>query len=111
MITLRFKPSQCQRRRFMTTESPRGPGPNFGHLQQRSVSYLNLSGGRELYDPDISRAKGIVLRFLEVPEIRYEQLSDPFRAGLSIIDVLMFDSVKKIQSDFSSVIPSKTKDR
>ena len=72
--------------------------------QEQASVYLNLSGGRELYDPDIFRAKGIVLRFLEEPEIRYEQLSDPFRARLSIIDVLMCNSVKKIQSDFLSVI-------
>ena len=66
--------------------------------REKASVYLNLSGGKELYDPERFQANGIALRFLGPPEISYDQFGGPFRPNLSIIDVLMFNPVEKIQS-------------
>ncbi|HEV3147205.1 MAG TPA: WbqC family protein [Chthoniobacterales bacterium] len=68
--------------------------------QEQASIYLNLSGGKGLYDPELFRANGIALRFLEPTEINYDQFGGPFRGCLSIVDVLMFNSPEKIKSVF-----------
>jgi hypothetical protein len=54
--------------------------------------YVNSAGGEGLYSKAEFAAQGIELRFLHSGEIGYRQFSDPFVAGLSIIDVLMFNA-------------------
>ena len=66
--------------------------------QEQTSVYLNLSGGRDLYDKNVFRANGIALRFLEPSEVRYQQFDCPFWPNLSIIDVLMFNSLDKVKS-------------
>ena len=68
--------------------------------RENASVYLNLSGGKNLYDSKVFASHGIKLRFLEPPEIEYQQFGNPFRPSLSIIDVLMFNSVEKIKSAF-----------
>jgi hypothetical protein len=68
--------------------------------QEKASVYFNLSGGKQIYDQELFRANGITLRFLEPPQISYEQFGAPFLPSLSIVDVLMFNAVKKIQSEF-----------
>jgi hypothetical protein len=68
--------------------------------QEQASIYLNLGGGKVLYDPDFFRAHGIALHFLEPPDIKYMQFDDPFRPSLSIVDVLMFNPREKIKSVF-----------
>jgi len=68
--------------------------------RERASVYLNLSGGEELYGEDIFCADGVALRFLAPPEIRYRQFGDSFQPNLSIVDVLMFNPIKKITSIF-----------
>lgn len=58
--------------------------------------YLNAVGGKELYSSDAFFDKGIELRFLKMSEVNYKQYNDEFVPGLSIIDVLMFNSVDKV---------------
>ncbi len=58
--------------------------------------YLNAVGGKELYSSDAFYDKGIELRFLKMGEVNYKQYNDEFVPGLSIIDVLMFNSVDKV---------------
>ena len=54
--------------------------------------YINAPGGRELYKESYFREKGIELTFLE-PRIQpYAQSNKTFVAGLSIIDVIMFNN-------------------
>jgi hypothetical protein len=61
--------------------------------------YLNPIGGAELYSKDHFRAQGLKLSFLKPREFTYLQFADhPFFPWLSILDVLMFNSVKATRS-------------
>lgn len=62
-------------------------------------TYINPSGGVEIYHDNKFTEKGISLFFLrpELDKIRYAQWSSPFVNGLSIIDILMFNSPGEIQ--------------
>jgi hypothetical protein len=65
-------------------------------------AYINLPGGKELYHGDKFRSNGIELFFLN-PEFReYSQSSKPFKPGLSILDVLMFNTVEVVREMLGS---------
>lgn len=55
-------------------------------------TYINLIGGAELYSNDYFSPKGVTLQFLKPSLKPYKQFTDDFVSGLSIIDVLMFNS-------------------
>jgi len=59
--------------------------------------YVNASGGRELYAHGRFSAEGIDLRFLTSQPIEYAQFGDTFVPWLSIVDVLMFNSVARVR--------------
>ena len=60
--------------------------------QEAASVYVNLPGGRNLYSQvDFSR-EGMDLLFLDGPMREYSQAGTEFHSGLSIIDVLMFNS-------------------
>lgn len=59
-----------------------------------ATQYINPQNGMSLYNSETFAAQNIELLFL-IPELReYDQLSPNFSEGLSIIDVLMFNSVE-----------------
>lgn len=60
--------------------------------------YINPPGGVELYDHHDFARSGIALNFLQPGEISYPQLGNAFVPNLSIIDVLMFNSVESVRS-------------
>jgi hypothetical protein len=62
--------------------------------QEGADCYVNPIGGTELYSKDSFRKSGITLRFLKSKEITYQQKGSIFVSWLSIIDVLMFNSVE-----------------
>lgn len=59
--------------------------------RQASI-YINAAGGRALYDPAHFEARGLSLGFIQSRFPEYPQRSERFVAGLSIIDVLMWNS-------------------
>ncbi len=59
--------------------------------------YLNASGGKSLYDENQFLNGNIFLKFIEPPQITYPQFKNTFIPYLSIIDVLMFNSLESIQ--------------
>ncbi len=59
--------------------------------------YINSIGGMELYDFKEFRENGIELAFLKTEEITYPQFGGEFVPNLSIIDVMMFNSVPEIK--------------
>jgi hypothetical protein len=63
-----------------------------------ATTYINSYGGKELYRKDIFRESNIKLQFLRTVLTDYKQFSNVFFPSLSIIDVLMFNSVNDIQS-------------
>ena len=58
--------------------------------------YVNALGGMELYDFEEFRENGIELAFLKSDDIIYPQFGGEFVPDLSIIDVMMFNSVPEV---------------
>jgi WbqC-like protein family len=60
-------------------------------------NYTNPIGGTALYHHAAFQKQGITLRFLEAENVRYQQLGDGWMSFLSIIDVMMFNSMDEIR--------------
>lgn len=60
--------------------------------------YVNLSGGKHLYDKCDFESEGLKLRFINTffNEICYKQYDSIFTGNLSFIDILMFNSQEEI---------------
>lgn len=58
--------------------------------------YWNPPGGKEFFDKSKYDKAGIELKFHHVNLQKYDQKRQPFEAGLSIIDVMMFNSPQEI---------------
>ncbi len=69
--------------------------------KNNSTEYLNPIGGREIYSKEEFAEKGIELKFLSTNKIEYKQFGNEFIPNLSIIDVMMFNSVKEIHKMLS----------
>lgn len=59
--------------------------------------YYNAIGGKELYSKKLFQKNGIDLNFLKTECIEYKQFGKNFIPNLSILDVMMFNSVEKIK--------------
>ena len=60
-------------------------------------AYLNPASGRTLFDAERYAERGIELAFLEVGEFVYKTDPYPFEPGLSILDVMMWNSPQQIR--------------
>lgn len=60
-------------------------------------TYINAIGGQALYSYEDFRNHGIRLAFLKTGDIRYRQFKNEFVPNLSILDVIMFNSVEDIR--------------
>ena len=58
-------------------------------------TYINAIGGMELYDKETLKKAGIDLFFLKTKSIEYKQFNNSFVPNLSMLDVLMFNSVEE----------------
>lgn len=61
-----------------------------------ATTYYNAIGGQELYDKDKFQVEGIELYFVETPIVEYPQLGKEFIPYLSLIDVLMNNSIEDV---------------
>ena len=59
-------------------------------------TYYNAIGGLELYNKDDFDALCIKLKFLQSEITPYNQFKNDFVGGLSIIDILMFNSPNEV---------------
>ena len=59
--------------------------------------YYNPIGGIELYDKEHFATQHINLQFLKTQSIQYQQFNNKFVPWLSIVDIMMFNSVEAIQ--------------
>ena len=59
--------------------------------QEGAAEYYNLPGGTALYSGEVFSAAGLELHFIEPKLLEYKQFEQPFKPGLSILDVLMFN--------------------
>lgn len=64
-----------------------------------ATQYINMPGGKELYDHQSFEAKGIKLSFIHPLPTKYSQFGKEFLPNLSIIDVMMFNSVDEIRNN------------
>lgn len=60
--------------------------------------YINAVGGQDLYSKSDFQKNGIELNFINPLPIEYNQFNNEFVPWLSIIDVLMFNSVKEVNT-------------
>lgn len=64
-------------------------------IQEKADVYINPIGGVELYNRNSFERNDIKLFFIKSKAIEYKQFNQPFVPWLSIIDVLMFNSVEQ----------------
>jgi hypothetical protein len=58
--------------------------------------YINSIGGESLYSKEEFLLNGIELKFINTNKILYQQFGEKFVPNLSIIDVLMFNSIEEV---------------
>lgn len=61
-------------------------------------TYVNAIGGIELYSKETFQKKGIELKFIKSLPFEYTQFGNEFVPWLSIIDVMMFNSLDAIRT-------------
>lgn len=69
---------------------------------EKAQAYINLLGGRNIYNTSSFKEIGIDLYFINSYPIEYKQFGNPFYPSLSIIDVLMFNSKKRVKQFLNS---------
>jgi hypothetical protein len=62
-----------------------------------ATDYYNAIGGQELYNVKDFKSENINLHFVSTNPIEYKQYANEFVAWLSILDVMMFNSVDEIK--------------
>ena len=65
---------------------------------ENASHYVNAIGGQELYTKESFEKENIKLNFIKPLPIEYKQFNNEFLPWLSIIDVLMFNSVEEIHN-------------
>lgn len=66
-------------------------------------TYINAAGGIELYSKKTFLDRGIELKFLKSKPFEYPQFDETFVPSLSIIDVMMFNSIENIQRQLTQI--------
>jgi WbqC-like protein family len=64
--------------------------------QEQADTYYNAIGGVKLYPKDVFAKNKIDIKFIKTKFIEYKQINNNFIPNLSIIDVLMFNSIDRI---------------
>jgi hypothetical protein len=62
-----------------------------------ATDYINSIGGTELYEREVFARAGVRLSFLKATAFDYPQFGAPFVPWLSIVDVLMFNDLARVQ--------------
>jgi len=70
-------------------------------IKEKTNQYINPIGGKELYSSEIFRDHHIKLNFLATEKLYYNQFSNDFVPDLSIIDIMMFNSLDRINNNLS----------
>jgi len=60
--------------------------------------YINVPGGKSLYDREMFEKAGLKLSFIEPIPIEYKQFGKEFVPNLAIVDVMMFNDQEQCQS-------------
>jgi hypothetical protein len=65
---------------------------------QHATTYINPIGGVDLYNKNTFSNQRLELQFLQAQNVTYTQYKNEFVPWLSIIDVMMFNSIEEIQN-------------
>ncbi len=65
--------------------------------KEKADAYLNANGGKELYSKDDFERAGLRLNFIRTNSITYPQWGGEFVPWLSIIDIMMFNTLEAVQ--------------
>jgi hypothetical protein len=65
--------------------------------QMQASVYINPIGGKEIFDRDKFNNLDIKIQFLKTNDIKYKQSRREYVPWLSIIDVMMFNSIENIK--------------
>jgi hypothetical protein len=60
--------------------------------REKANVFYNAIGGTKLYNKDLFSKEGLKLGFIHTNDYNYEQGGDKFLSGLSIIDIMMYNS-------------------
>lgn len=63
----------------------------------KADTYYNAIGGQSLYNKQEFASNGVTLFFLQMKTVEYKQFANEFVPNLSIIDVLMFNSIEQVK--------------
>jgi WbqC-like protein family len=66
-------------------------------LKEKAGAYINAQGGADLYNKEYFQSYNINLQFLKPETVVYKQFENEFVPSLSIIDVMMFNSIQQIK--------------
>lgn len=64
--------------------------------KENATKYINALGGQELYSKESFQENGVELHFIKTLPIEYKQFNNEFISSLSMIDILMFNSVEEV---------------
>lgn len=64
----------------------------------KSNDYINSPGGIELYEKEFFAARNVKLSFIKMKEVSYQQGKNEFVPYLSMIDILMWNSIEDTKS-------------
>jgi hypothetical protein len=82
---------------------------NYGNIEGKTIRilevckhekiniYYNSIGGIKLYDKELFSEYNIQIKFLNTKDVEYKQYYKKYIPNLSIIDVLMFNSIEQIK--------------
>ena len=70
-------------------------------IKEKADQYINPIGGKELYSSELFRDHEIKLKFLKTEGLNYNQFSSEFVPWLSMIDVMMFNTIEKINNNLT----------
>ena len=59
--------------------------------------YVNAIGGIDLYSKETFHDKGLALKYIQSKSFEYPQFGQAFVPWLSIVDVIMFNSIEEVQ--------------
>lgn len=68
----------------------------------KAETYINAIGGVNLYSKEAFRRNHIDLKFIKPKPFHYPQFGSEFMPWLSIMDVMMFNPIKTIQTNIST---------
>ena len=69
---------------------------------QGCLQYINTIGGKELYEHEAFNKNNLQLRFIQSKPFNYQQFNISFIPFLSIIDVLMFNSIENLSEQIKN---------